>query len=236
MIAASFISNDLAQNTRSNRYTHMRRMLMHLALHGLNANLVGAVPRTRAAEPRQRTVKQAELQAMLAKAPDDLRLYIMLCSDLALRSGTAVRIAPCHRTEDGSKIRIDKIKYGGSIVMPLTAAIKAVLDWLDNNGAGQQVPYLQTMHRKMYGRSIADGSLMASFQKRFAYLARGLGIANLRSHDLRRTTAEKAYNETRDVRVVQGILGHASLAITTRYLQRDITAPQVELMERIKTA
>jgi hypothetical protein len=44
--------------------------------------------------PRNVTMTQQEIDSILAAAPDDIRLWLLLCSDLAMRSGTASRIGP----------------------------------------------------------------------------------------------------------------------------------------------
>ena len=50
----------------------------------------------RSSTPRPRSViaTRDEIETLKNHAPDDLRLFILLCADLAIRSGTAVKISP----------------------------------------------------------------------------------------------------------------------------------------------
>lgn len=49
-------------------------------------------------------------------------------------------------------------------------------------------------------------------------------VTGCNPHSLRHAGATAAYNETRDVRAVQDMLGHSSLATTQRYLHLDMDA------------
>ncbi|GAA2375329.1 hypothetical protein GSI01S_34_00450 [Gordonia sihwensis NBRC 108236] len=51
-------------------------------------------------------------------------------------------------------------------------------------------------------------------------------------HQLRHLCATELHNETHDVRLVQVILGHASLATTQRYLAVDETVMRNALVQR----
>lgn len=62
-------------------------------------------------------------------------------------------------------------------------------------------------------------------------LCKQLGIRDLRPHDLRRTTANKLYTITGDLRVAQAALAHATLRATFDYLNagaKAVTAEQLE--------
>lgn len=52
------------------------------------------VPRTAALHPRNVVARRDEIDAILRLCDKPMRLYVLLCSDLAMRSGTAMKIAP----------------------------------------------------------------------------------------------------------------------------------------------
>jgi site-specific recombinase XerC len=71
--------------------------------------------------------------------------------------------------------------------------------------------------------------------RHFRALKARCGIArNLRPHDLRRTTAVKIYEGTKDLRTVQTILGHKSLGSTIYYLDHDMVPIPVAILELAK--
>lgn len=74
-----------------------------------------------------------------------------------------------------------------------------------------------------------------SLRKLFANLRRKLGIRRkLTAHDLRRTTATRIYDATRDVRLVQALLGHGDLGSTLWYLDHHLTPVPIESLELAK--
>ncbi len=70
-----------------------------------------------------------------------------------------------------------------------------------------------------------------------AYMAvkRKCGITRkLTPHDLRRTTARRVYQITKDLRVVQAFLGHSDLVSTVWYLQDNLTEVPLATLELAK--
>lgn len=66
-------------------------------------------------------------------------------------------------------------------------------------------------------------------------LLASLGITRkLTFHDLRRTTAVHAYEVTRDLRVVQALLGHKELAHTLYYLDHNTTPVSLDTIEAVR--
>lgn len=172
---------------------------------------------------------------ILRQCPIDLRLYILLCSDLALRSGSAVRVAPCHRV-DGT-VRLDHVKHGKNIALPVTAEIAAIFDMVETNpNCDRQMSYLEALRVTSTTRRAVAKSLANHYTNRLKHVCGKLGIENLRTHDFRRTTAERVYTETRDLRLVQALLGHSHLNITSRYLMREQMKPSLQLLEKVKSA
>jgi integrase len=53
-------------------------------------------------------------------------------------------------------------------------------------------------------------------------------------HDLRRTTARRVYDNTRDLRIAQAVLGHSNLKSTLWYLQDNLTEVPISALELAK--
>jgi integrase len=74
-----------------------------------------------------------------------------------------------------------------------------------------------------------------SLRKLLAALRRSLGIKRqITAHDLRRTTATRVYSATRDIRLVQAMLGHGNLGSTVWYLDHHLQEVQIEHLELAK--
>ena len=74
----------------------------------------------------------------------------------------------------------------------------------------------------------------ANLSREFAALRRSLGIKRIVLHDLRRTAAVNIYKLTRDLTIVQSLLGHQSLPSTMWYLDHDLTTVEPSDLEAIK--
>ena len=89
--AAACAPANLSPLTRNNRLASLRRILRSLWEDNGAPKLDSSVPRTATPRPRAVTATREEIDALKTHAPADLRLFIALCADLAIRSGTAVR-------------------------------------------------------------------------------------------------------------------------------------------------
>ena len=56
-----------------------------------------------------------------------MRLFILLCSDLAIRSGTAVKLWPDNYDEQKEVLRFTT-NYGTNVALPVTAKIEGLLN------------------------------------------------------------------------------------------------------------
>lgn len=173
--------------------------------------------------PRNITSTDAEREAILKAAPPHLRCWLLMCSDLAIRSGTAARLTPEHYDTLRRKLTFTT-KYQERQQLPVTEELAHLLDAckLPDVPFVAQLPRARKSHRQPLhplGR-MAAGSL----RKLFVKLKRKLGITRkLTAHDLRRTTAMRVYEETRDIRLVQALLGHGDLNSTVWYLDHHLT-------------
>jgi integrase len=200
----------MAPGTRVCAERAMRKTAQSLVMAGAHYLLPECVPHTRVPSPRSVVVPADTLTLLLSHAVPWLKLLILLCHDTALRSKSAGQLSRQHYSEVSNEIRI--VGKGQQVtIVPASQRIRTLL--LD--APLGELPFIQ-----LYGAPAHHSSV----QQAFRLLCVRLGIGpNIRLHDLRRTMAEKTYNVTSDLRVVQQLLGHGNLHSTTLYLQRQNT-------------
>jgi integrase len=163
-------------------------------------------------------------------------LNALLCSDLAIRSGTAAQIGPEHYDPQSRHLTFTT-KYGAKQTMPVTEEIAGLIGKCD---LADKAPFTFQLHRAVehaqpQSRQLDPGNNADSIMYNFRKLRRNLGITRkLTAHDFRRTTAVKLYEYTRDARDVQALLGHRSLVSTIWYLDHDLRPVSVSALELIK--
>lgn len=201
-----------ARTTRYKRATLFRRMLRDLRdMHGL-PRLWDAVPRVTAAPPRDVTATAKERTALLSIAPPHLRCLIMLCWDLAIRSGTAIQLGPQHYDAERARLSFTT-KYDARVDLPVPPELAKLVD----DCHSPTVPFVTQLNP--HGHAHLN-NLRASFRR----LCKKAGITRrITLHDLRRSTAVRVQDETRDLRLVQAVLGHRNLQSTLHYLDHRMT-------------
>jgi len=168
----------------------------------------------RPALPLPRTIyaTDEERERMLQMANPGLRFFILLCADLGLRHKTALSIAPHHYNADTKTITFTT-KGGHQQVMPVTPEIAHSFQFIPP-GADKAAPMVAILNRHTT-HSGRKGSMQDAYKRlRAAAEVR----PEVRIHDLRRSAAEAAWAATKDLRAVQALLGHTSIATTNRYL------------------
>lgn len=218
----------------------LRVQLKLLLPYGLAEALVGIPPKLHSSEPRQRVISNAERAGMMAVASLDMRVHLLLCGDLGLRAGTSAQVCANMWDRDAGVLRIDGLKHGGAVVLPLTAELETALRQAERVSpfAPGNVPYVvRARSNYIHGQPIPNANaLRSALGQKFQRIAKRVGITDLRPHDLRRTAAERLYRYTGDVRDVKALLGHTNLRSSFHYLERSATQLSAETMERIKTA
>ena len=185
--------------------------------------------------PRNVTATDEELDRIMANAVPHMRLWLLLCSDLAVRSGTAARLGPEHYDKTRNTLRF-RTKYGAHLTLPITDEVRAIIQTCDQKSHQSFVRQLQIRHHNKMGRPI-DPAANAPLQldKEYRKLLAEAGITRrITPHDLRRTTAVSMLQATRDVRDVQALLGHRSLQSTVWYLDHDLRPVELTNLEAIK--
>jgi integrase len=175
-----------------------------------------------------------ELDRLFAGATVHMQLYLLLCSDLAIRSGTAARLAPHDYDALRGELRF-VTKLGEKLTLPVTAAITELLSMCDMDSPVPFVRQLHEMEKRGGASRVRDNNYTHTMQMEFKRLRERVGITRkLTPHDFRRTSAVKMYELTGDVCDVQALLGHRSMGSTIWYLDHDLKPVRLQNLEMIK--
>jgi integrase len=225
-----------AHSTRRNTASEVSRIFWWLAQYHGAPDLSPLIEKHPGLRPRNTVASEAEKEALLAAAPAYLRLWLLLCSDLAIRSGTAARLAPEHY-DTATRDLTFTTKYGARQTMPVTQEIAALIARCSMQNAE---PFTLQLHRAEPHKFATPADFTKQnnqncLQYNFRTLRRRIGInRSLTPHDFRRTTAVRLYQHTHDARDVQALLGHRSLASTIWYLDHDLRPVNRATLELIK--
>jgi integrase len=222
-----------ALTTETNVAAATRRLLRHIwEYHGAPKldYLIAARPAIR---PRNRLATQAQVAAMVNGATPALKLWLLLCSELAMRSGTAIRLGPREYNAERREFRF-VTKKNAHLTLPATAAIQEMIALCDLQSAESFVLQLHRRHGQKRAHTPELSGLNKTMHKQLRKLERRLGFkTRIVAHDLRRTTAVLMLEHTNDVRDVQALLGHRNLQSTLWYLDHDQRPVSREALELI---
>jgi len=198
--------NRYARNTCATRNKTLRQLLRHLAAQGFTDS-TRAVGRC-SSRPRIVVATAAEISTLLAAAPIHVRLLILLCSRLALRFSEAYELRPTDHNAEQHTIHVIA-KGDRSRILPVPPEIEKLIEAArSTNEHGRCIETLR-------GKSLGKRPLRQHFHN----LVRRTGCnPKLIPHDLRRTTATRLYNLTKDFRAAQQLLGHSNLVSTLHYI------------------
>lgn len=167
-------------------------------------------------------------------APAYMRLWLLLCSDLAIRSGTAARIAPRHYDPLKRELRFTT-KHQERVTLPVTEAVAVMLADCDMNDSTPFVFQLRRRHATARHPDPKTREPANQLRAQFQRLRIKVGInRRITPHDLRRTTACAIYDQTRDLRIAQSVLGHKRLQSTLHYLDHHTHRVDVATLEAAK--
>jgi integrase/recombinase XerC len=209
----------------------MRYFLRQLWEYHHAPKLDTLIPKFKRPKPRNVTASREEVEAILAEARPALRLLLLMCSDLAIRSGTANQLSGEHYNQETGELRFST-KGGSHQTLPVTDEIKKIIDTLDTKTTIPFVWQLKNRQQKRGPQAKAYGKTW--FNEELRQIEKKLHIKRIIPHDLRRTTAVAVYEETGDLRAVQQLLGHADLATTLMYIDHDAVKVKRSVLEIIK--
>jgi integrase len=198
----------------------LHSLLIHLRQYGAPKI---QLQRLRQPQPRGVTATQEQIDTLLAAARPAMRLFILLCWQLALRYSEALAVTP--RTIDATAGTITiPTKGGKSRRIQITPAIAVLLAAAITTGSDPDEPCVFLLH----GKSLSKDA----FRKWWNKLVKQAGITGLNPHDLRRTTATALYAESHDLRAVQQYLGHNHMLSTVKYLA-PLKDEQLQLYQKL---
>jgi integrase len=225
-----------ATSTKHNRAKALRQILRWLWENCGAPKLDDQVRHFATPRPRNVCVRDDEKERILNAAPPHVKLWLLLCSDLAIRSGTAIILGPEHYNPDKGTLTF-RTKCDERLTLPVTVEIAELLATCDMDS---DAPFV---HQLWYRNHMAShkGSRLVSYQRNclqrvFRNLLLKLNITRqITPHDFRRTTAVAMLKATGDIRDVQAILGHKNLQSTFWYLDHEMRPVERKTLELIKT-
>jgi integrase len=168
------------------------------------------VPRVRPGSARKTIAEPPELEKLLAAAPRWMQTIILLAAHAGLRRSDCMRVAPIHYDAEKKIITIDQQKTGQSVSIPVTTQLAALLESAPTHSP--TTPF--------YVLWKGDAITAHGVTSAWCTLKKKAGVnRQLWLHDLRRTLAVSLYEVSKDLRVVEQMLGHNSLGSTVRYLE-----------------
>lgn len=194
----------------------LRRIGCGLATNGMPAN-----PRP---GPRERIVSAVEYEAAVRHASAPGALAMLLANEACLRAGAIATLCR-HNLDFKQNVMRGKTKAGANYNVPMTPRVRERLLWVAA-GAEPEEPLVKSI---AYRRT-AQTAQTLDHHIRQAKKRAGISTA-WTLHDLRRTAARRVYERTKDVRKVQRVLSHKSLATTMWYLGdagTDVTAEDLQ--------
>ncbi len=211
-------SQDWARETRRSIYTSIRAFYAWAyETERVADNISDALPRVKASEPAPRPAPENVYRVSLANADARARLILRLAGEAGLRRGEIAQISKDDLTRDlmGYSLRVHG-KGGKVRTVPLTEPLARVL-----------IEYLG--RRYWLFPSPSGGHLTP---RHVGKLASKVMPDIWTLHTLRHRFATVTYDGTRDLIVIQQLLGHSSVATTQRY----IAAPQDRLRQAVAVA
>jgi integrase len=217
--------------SRANCAKHILRYLWE---HHGAPKLDGHMAKYTAVRPRNVTITDAERDALLAAAKPHLKLWILLCSDLAIRSGTAARLGSEHYDPQRRTLTF-VTKCNEHLKLFTTAAIESLILDCDLRSSVPFVRQLWPQNALGNAPTNKPSSIHGLLGHQWRLLCKRAGIKRrIVPHDLRRTAAVAIYRHTADIRDAQSLLGHKMLTSTLWYLDHDVRPISRETLEAIK--
>ena len=224
-----------AHVTKVTHYTTLRRILRWLWEEHGAPKLDRYVPRLTGVRPRNVTATREQIDTLIQSARPAMRLWLLFCTDLGIRSGTAITLGPDHYRADNQSLSF-VTKKGAHQTLPITAAIAAMLQTCDLDSRLPFVTQLRVKETGKRGRPMKNDAVnIFNLRQEFKALRVANGIhKRIVPHDLRRTAAVNLLRLTGDVTTVQSLLGHRTLQSTIWYLDHDLKPLDRTDLEAIK--
>ena len=201
----SYARNTIASYTRS-----LRKLAEHISQLAGRPEVARYVPRVPHETPRTTIAQPQEITRLLTAAPGWMRCFLHFAVSLGLRLSDALAVAPANWNQEAHTITLRQKKTDRLVELPATPELEALLAAAPPGPAA--TPYVELLR----GKTVTPTVVQKQWRrlKHIAQVNPDLWI-----HDLRRTSAVSLYELSRDLRVVEQFLGHASLSSTAQYLE-----------------
>lgn len=222
--------------TASVNLSALRRILRWLWQEYGAPKLDDEVPHLPGVRPRNVTTTREVIDRLVETDDLSLRMMILLCSDMGIRSGTAIRLCP----SDFDAVRgilSFSTKMDEKLSLPVTDAVRQMIDLCNLDDSRSFVMQLFKLKNRGHVQATSKTAQdYDSIRKRFNKLRASITSKRITFHDLRRTAAVRMYELTGDLRAVQALLGHRTLIATIWYLDHDlkpVSRANLELIKRL---
>jgi len=179
------------------------------------------VPAMSQPDPRTLTITQDDVTTLAHAAPPWLRVVILSCYELGLRSGTAMRLCPEHWNREAHTVTIET-KKARKTTQPVSPRLEELFE---SSEAEPGVPFWLAHHgpdrlQETRGAARHKTTNAVMLSRAWNALKKKCGVdQRLWLHDLRRTLCVLTYEQSgKDLIAAQAALGHKNLATTLRYL------------------
>lgn len=171
---------------------------------------IDTTPRKLSAPPRTTIATQEEITKLYAIATPAMRCMLTITAGHGLRIAEAAQLSPAQLDREHLTITYPT-KGNAHNTLPVTPELLSFFDTAPATD-DPETPLISLW----YGKRMS----IHTIEKHWGRLKRKSGVnPKLNIHDLRRTLAVRVYDQTKDIRAVQQILGHKQLATTCRYLE-----------------
>lgn len=189
----------------------------------LPANPAAELPVVRAAVPAPRPAPDAAWSAALAAADPRVRLMLRLAAEAGLRRAEIARVNTRDLTEGAGGWQLRVLGKGNKVrVLPITDELAAMIA----AGAAGHTPGAPAGGWLFPGSDVGGHLTPAYVGKLMA----GALPNHWTAHTLRHRFATKAFRGSRNLRAVQTLLGHSSVATTERYTAVDADEVRAAMM------
>ena len=207
-LVAALVSRWRTNHRRSTarNYTHqLKRMLRMLEPFGAPHIEPPHVPR---ADPRAVTASPDELVRILKDPPAHLRLFILLYFQCGLRFAETLRATPRAWDRVNHTVTV-QVKGKHERQAAITPDVEAL--FISAGDPDPDMPFIWALR----GRVLSPVALRRAWQQHKKKCGVNPAVT---AHDLRRTAAAIVHEGTKDIRLVQQLLGHRHLTSTLTYL------------------
>jgi integrase len=188
----------------------LRRLLRNIGNSIGRPDLADELPSVRVPRPRTVIAEPGEIAALLAVSPAWMRTIILLAAHAGLCRSDCLAVAPANYNAENRTLTLEQQKTRFTVTVPVTEELAKLLEAAPT---GSPLTPFYELHR---GSPITTAGLLTAWWR----LKKKAGIGrHLWLHDLRRTLAVSLYDVSKDLRVVEQMLGHQSISATARYLE-----------------